>query len=240
MRLLTLPVLVLSALAACAGPFSSSGETMVRAADAPVSRATPAIANDPCAVLPRTVLLGTRSWRRDVPLPTTGRMFGESHLATTSDPSPAQLESVTDRIEAHLMRSAAILRDRFGITDQSAVYAQRWARQWTPAEGGGLVGQGSISVLAPPDAEMFVFNMMHRRGDVPPPGERWLLCNAAAGRCAVAAAGYEIGPTNQAVLGGVQRELQFVLGATNATPITVHGPLRDQSLPYGPVTCRPS
>jgi hypothetical protein len=165
-------------------------------------------------------------------------MFGESHLATTQDPEPARLTGATDRIDAHITRSGGILRERFGISSPEPVYRPRWARQWTPAEGGGWVGQGSITTLPPAEAEMFVFNLMHRRGDLPRPGERWLLCNYAAGRCAVAAAGYEIGPAAQDVLGGVQRELQYFLAASNNTPITVHGPLQDQSLPFGPVACR--
>lgn len=197
-----------------------------------------------CAVQPATVqlghprsgaLAGNGPWQRDVALPATGRMVGESHLVTTADRQPAQQG---ERIQTHLERSCRIMMQRFPDLDCGRVYNADWIRQWTPAEGGGQLGQGSSGQKPAPEAELYAFNMMWRPGAAPEAGSRWLICNEAGSRCVVAAGGYETGPAEERWLGGVQRELQYFLGADNETPVTVRGPLRNQSVPFGPVDCR--
>lgn len=203
----------------------------------PAIAATPAGAS--CETTPRTVTLGTgatggaRGWTKTVSFPATGRLVLESHLATPQD---REVSCPAGGIEAHLERSCAILQSQFGVTDCGRVFKTRWHRQWTPAEGGGQCGQGS-TVQPPVEAEMFVFNMMTRRGSTPPAGEKWLLCNDRTAQCVVAAAGYEIGPNDQGFIGGAQGEALHFLSADNSTTLTVRGPLRDQSVGYGPINC---
>jgi hypothetical protein len=203
--------------------------------------AEPAQRQPSCAVVPTVVARKATGWSDSITLPASGRLVLESHLATTAEsfrgrPFPA---TVTEGIDQHLARSCAALRQlavgqTLG-TDCAQVYRTRDHRQFTPAEGGGVAGQGAIAKKPPPEEEAWIINMMFARASLPPPGERWLV--SANGRSAVVVAGYEIGPSDQRLLGGVQGEVHWYLGTGNADVVTVHGPLRDQSLPPGPVTC---
>jgi hypothetical protein len=198
---------------------------------APDIAAGPAAAS--CDTNPRTVTLGTGSWTKTVSFPASGRIVLESHLATPQDQG---VSCPASGIEAHLDRSCAILKSRFGVADCGRVFTTRWHRQWTPPEGNGQCGQGS-TVQPPVEAEMFIFNMMTKRGSTPPAGEKWLLCNDRTAQCVVAAAGYEIGPNDRDLIGGAQGEVLHFLTADNGTTLTVKCPLRDQSVGYGPISC---
>ena len=113
------------------------------------------------------------------------------------------------------------------------------ALQWTPAEGeGGACSLGS-GVIPTVESEMFIFNMNWAQHGAPPAGEKWLICNNSNGKCVAAAGGYETGPGEIEYLGGVQREVQYFLGAKdNDTILEMRGPLVDQKIAFGPVDCK--
>ena len=194
-----------------------------------------------CAVVPTIVVRKSRGWSDSITLPASGRLVLESHLATTAErfdgrPFPAR---AVDGIEEHLRQSCALLGglalDRPLGPGCAAVYRTRDHRQFTPAEGGGVAGQGAVARTPPPDEEPWIVNMMFARESLPPPGQRWLI--SANGRSVVAIAGYEIGPSDQRLLGGVQGEVHWYLGTGNSDTVTVHGPLRDQGVRPGPIAC---
>jgi hypothetical protein len=195
-----------------------------------------------CAVLPAEVARKGAGWSDRITLPASGRFVLESHLATSADRFGAGdfPATVTDRIDDHLQRSCALLRGlalaRPPLPDCTDVYTRRHHREFTPAEGGGTAGQGSVGSRKPSvEEEAWIFNVMFARGSVPPPGQRWLL--SANERSVVVVGGYEIGPAEQRFLGGVQGEVHWYLQTDNDDTLTLHGPLRDQSVPPGPVAC---
>jgi hypothetical protein len=208
------------------------------AAGTPVAAGTPAIGLDRCAVIATTVERGGASWSDTITLPAKGKMVLESHLATTEDDFDGRLFPGTqdEEIADHLARSCARLQHLGARTGCDEVYRTQYHRRFTPAEGGGKIGQGSTGDRKPPaEQEMWVMNIMFRDGHVPPPGQRWLV--SANDRCVVAVAGWEVGPGDQGLLGGMQGEVHWYLGTDNDSEITVHGPLKDQTLAPGPIEC---
>ena len=177
-------------------------------------------------------------WSDTIHLPSTGIFYQEGHLATEEDSwknkngsSRYFPQSNTDDIESHLERSARML----GVSVEQ-LYPNKWAKLWTPPEG-GRSGQGSVGNLKPSaQEEMFIFNMMFQQADRPPPGERWLM--SYGNHHAVVVGGYEIGPASQSRLGGVQPEVLHILKAPyGSAELTIHGPLIDQSLAPGKINC---
>jgi hypothetical protein len=170
-----------------------------------------------------------------VELPARGHFYLESHLATDEDTFEEGRifpEEATEGIEAHLERSCALLLDLWPGTDCDTVYRLKWAKRWTPSEK-GKVGQGVTGDRKPsPIEEMFTFNMMWKKK--PKIGTRYLLRRGP--KYVVAIAGYEVGPGDKEILGGVQAEVQYYLDATNASTIEV-SLLQDQELPPGPIAC---
>ena len=78
-------------------------------------------------------------------------------------------------------------------------------------------------------------------GNYPPAGEKWLMCNNSNGKCVAAAGGCETGPGEIEFLGGIQREVQYFLGAKdNDTILEMRGPLVDLKIALGPVDCKGS
>lgn len=201
-----------------------------------VAPQSPAIGR--CAVLARTVERRGAHWSDTIALPAKGKMVLESHLATSEDSFDGRAFPSTrdEKMADHLSRSCARLVPFGASSGCSEVYTTRYHREYTPAEGGGKIGQGSTGDRKPPvDNEMWILNMMFRAENVPRAGERWLV--SAGGRYVVVAAGWEIGPSDQSFLGGLQGEVHWYLRTDNRSEITVHGPLKDQTIPTGPIEC---
>lgn len=235
MKLKVAVVILVAALAGCAAEPVELPPAIVAV---PAVVALPALAS--CEVQPTTVERAHgRRWQDSIELPRAGRMFLESHLATAADSFGANAfpQDIQEGIPAHLERECAELQrhgaNALGCTD---VYISKYHRVWTPAEG-GAAGQGARGALKPTvEQELWTMNMMFKT--LPPAGQKWLLCNEAGDRCVVAAAGFETGPGDQNLLGGVQGAVHWYLHTNNQTPVVVRGPLKDQRLPFGPVSCR--
>jgi len=156
-----------------------------------------------------------------IAMPASGKIVQESHLVTKEE--GFQPSSTSDRIEDHYR----ITQEAIGMT-----FSHR--DKWTPAEGGGNVGQGSGS---PPPAtvEPWVMNMYWK--NKPAEGMRVIITNPANGKSVVATAGYETGPSDKTpYLLGAQEEVMQALGVTTGSTVTV-GFAKDQSLPFGPIEC---
>lgn len=186
--------------------------------------------NADCATVDETLVLSNQTVR----LPATGRFVVESHLATTSDPGTFPT-TVTENIDQHLQRAchALSLIDNSVGPNCSAVYRASYMRQWTPPEG-GKAGQGSVSTRPTALQEMFSGNM-YWKGNIPPPGTRFLACYGV--KCVVVAVGFETGPRDPKLLGGLQPEVFYFLKANDQSSIR-WGRLKNQSLAYGPVECK--
>jgi|GEM_PF-959788 len=188
---------------------------------------------NPCETAVRTEILV----QGDVELPMQGRFFLESHLATQEDsfkdkglfPTEAK-----EGIDEHLTRSCDALLALWPTVDCALIYATKYARQWTPPEN-GLRGQGAVGNKKPSVIEeAFTFNMGWKARSKPAPGTRYLLTRGE--RAVVAIAGYEMGPNDVRLLGGVQAEVAYFLDADNESVLQVEY-LVDQTLPPGPIRC---
>jgi len=173
-------------------------------------------------------------WADELKLPASGKWFVESHLATSGEKFAGRSfpNSTTELIEKHLDDSAAIM----GVAKDTLYPAKwGWVRTWTPPEG-GKAGQGSRGELKPSALEeMFVFNMMFAPGTQPPAGQKWLI--SVGDVHVVVVGGYEIGPSAQDRMGGLQVEAAYLLGIHSGGSAKLHGPLVDQSLKPGKVSC---
>jgi hypothetical protein len=173
-----------------------------------------------------------------VSFPTSGKIVIESHLATREDTFNSQALFPADAknlIQAHLDRSCEALRRLFPNEDCASLYRAPWSRQWTPAEGRGLFGQGSVGDLKPTVAEeLWGANMNWGSGARPAPGTRFLASHGE--RHVVVVMGYESGPTSSRLLAGLQTEVAWALGVANDDIVEI-GRLVDQQSPPGPVEC---
>jgi hypothetical protein len=183
-----------------------------------------------CALVSETLNLQNQT----VKLPTNGRMPLESHLLTKEDGLPWP-KSQTDRIAAHLSKSCTLLKAKLPGVDCNKVYSSKYAREWTPSEG-GYIGQGS-GAIPPLEHEMFSGNLYWTSKNKPRVGvnDKFLVC--ANSKCVVITMAYETGPGNPKLLGGIQPEIQYLLGANNDTQITL-GRLKNQATNLGPVVCK--
>jgi len=172
----------------------------------------------------------------DREFPRSGHLYTESHLATQLDVfEDGRLfpSSKTENIEAHIQRSCAVIEDLWPAVDCDKVYRKKWDRQWTPPEN-GLAGQGARGNERPSVLmEAFTFNMFWKKA--PKPGTRYLLSHGE--HTVVAVAGFEIGPADESILGGMQPEVAYFLRADNEDKVRV-ARLKDQTLPLGPVKCK--
>lgn len=167
-------------------------------------------------------------------------MVVESHLTTTSDVFPSGrlfANHGTEGIDAHLLRSCTLLKKwRPDLTTCTSVYNASYKKVWTPAES-GKIGQGSVGNLRPsPLEEMFSGNMYWTSTTKPKPGTKF-LARSPSGKRVVFVMGYETGPRDPKLLGGLQPEVHFLLGTDGSSQIEI-GRLKDQSLPLGPVNCK--
>jgi len=162
----------------------------------------------------------------------SGKVSEESHLATTAEVfnCGAYPCNSKDQIERH-----------YKITGMPSGYPKL---PWTPAEGGGKIGQGTGRWGKPgPDQEPWIVNMLwNNYCKQPPPNLKILVCNPNNQRCIVAVGSFEKGPSaSTGHIAGLQIEAMKYLGVKHGSKITI-GYLVDQSVsgPYGglgPVNC---
>lgn len=157
-------------------------------------------------------------------LPQSVKVCREAHLVTDNDTkfSNSWPKDQNDGIEHH-----------YELSEKASGYAMTRSDIWCPAEGGGLIGQGSRCVKPPPEAEAWYFCMNWKN----PPllGTRMIVKNPSNGRKVVAAAGYETGPSGYTgFLGGACEEIHHYLGSEHGDTLEV-GFARNQSLKYGPL-----
>ncbi len=169
-----------------------------------------------------------------------GRFPVESHLLTADEQAESGWpKSKGEGIDEHVRASCAVLKAKYGLTDEDCedVYKNSWERVWTPAEGGGQIGQGSKGIPPHLEEEMFSFNM--RWIPPVPPGTKFLLSHGD--RHVIVSGGYEFGPGKKIVakgaIGGVQPEVEYFLGAKTSSTIRVRSLENIQEMPLGPVVC---
>lgn len=201
-------------------------------ADEPPSKALPFPGSTgPCLVVKEVLNLQNQT----ISLPSIGRMPLESHLVTKDDGIKGWPKSQTDGIAKHLAISCVLLQQKFPGTDCSKVYQNPYAKVWTPSEGGHIgQGSGAIPTL---EQEMWSGNMYWTAKNKPKVGVNDKFITCANSKCVVITMGFETGPGNKELLGGLQVEPMVYLGANNNTLITV-GRLKDQSIPLGPRICK--
>jgi len=191
---------------------------------------------------------------RIVHLPATGKFVLESHLATTADLFPADVNNTKPRlfpkstfvigkrkigsdegIKQHLDREWIEYRKFFPKVSFKELFDNTYVKQWTPAEGGSP-GQGSVGNTRPSvSEELWIANMFWSTHGKPKPGTKFLM--TAHGKRVVVVMGYETGPEGREFLGGAQGTIFKALGMKNHD-IAEIACLRDQSVPAGPVITR--
>ncbi|MCC7380371.1 MAG: hypothetical protein IT384_00970 [Deltaproteobacteria bacterium] len=164
--------------------------------------------------------------RRFLRMPAQGPVVREAHLVTVDEPFPnAWPASFTDQIDRH-----------YQISEAATGYSMTRREPWAPAgEGGSNFGQGATGNPVPVVEEAWYINMYWRHR--PPRGTRMIVTNPANGRSVVAAAGFETGPGSNTAVAGVAEEIHHYLG-TSHREVLVVGFAVDNTLPYGPITCR--
>lgn len=169
-------------------------------------------------------------------------MAHEAHYLVKSR-DRASVSSVTEKIGDHMFRTCALLQGRWkefypGLSsDCRELYRGRGATEWTPAEGGGQIGRGVGLLLPSVECEASLGTMYWASGFKPPYDTRFIAINPANGRGFVACMGYEAGPGDKKLGGGLSTEALYYLGAKHAQTPIVFGRAVDQTLPYGPVEC---
>lgn len=163
-----------------------------------------------------------------IQLPQTGKIVKEAHMVTDHDqavhgkgwwPSTSQ-----ENLAEHKKYTAEIT----GFTGAGT-------EAWCPAnEGGCEYGQGSTGVAVPALAEAWYICMYWK--NKPAKGTRFLVMNPSNGKAVVAAAGYETGPGDGSRLGGAVEEVHDYCGTKHLGTL-MFAELKDQTLPYGQITC---
>lgn len=175
--------------------------------------------------------LSSGKWEKTIMLPQTGRFVEESHYSTSEDDHGFP-HTVSEKIDTHLHRSFALIKQLFPEAIFETVYKQSWQKQWTPPEN-GLAGQGARGEVKPTvEQEMWQGNMMFAADSFPPAGEKYLV--EFNGKSVVIQMGFEIGPGEEKYLGGLTREVHFALGTSDESQIKISY-LKNQDLPLGPV-----
>src|SRR3972149_5388080 len=154
-----------------------------------------------------------------------GKLVLEQHLATDAEYfSGGWPRGSRDQDERH-----------YQLTNFSVNCAGCPKEGFTPAEGGGSVGQGT-GEKPPVSAEPWIVNM---RANFPR-GTKMIITSTKTGKTVVAAGGYEYGPSSHEFIGGAQPEVLKALGILDGDRTVTIGFAQDQSLPYGPITCSSS
>lgn len=166
-----------------------------------------------------------------LPMPATGKVAKEAHLATTTDQSENGGKSwwpstSTEYLAQHKARTQSLTGIVYDRTET-----------WAPAgEGGCEYGQGSTGAAVPDLAEAWYVCMYWKGVHKPKAGTKYLVVNPATGKAVVAAAGYETGPGDASNIGGAVEEIHHILGTKHGGTLTF-GELKDQSLNYGEIQC---
>jgi len=177
-----------------------------------------------------------------VRLPKSGQMWGESHYVTREDgpfSSGGYPKNKDEKIKRHLNRSLKAYQHYDPTATFDSLYGDlpQYQQVWTPSEGGNI-GQGSIGDsqlrLLTTEAEMWFLTMYWKSSSKPAPFTRFLV--SANGKNVVCNAGFETGPGDTNLLGGVTWEVHKWLGTGNSSDLKVTL-LRDQMAPFGPVVC---
>ena len=169
---------------------------------------------------------------RDVQLPAIGRLANEDHHTTRGMATP---RTTTDGIANHLAASCGKL-NLPTANDCSDVYKVSYQKRWTPAEGGGRIGDGVTKLKPTLEEEIWLFNMYWSAKKRPAPGYKYLVTNPANGRSVVVSGGYEVGPASSYFLGGISTEGHYYLKANNETKLRV-ARLKNQATKLGPIDC---
>jgi cell wall-associated NlpC family hydrolase len=168
---------------------------------------------------------------------TSGPISEEDHLVSTGDSNqhPGDIHS---GISEHLSVTNFSTNCPSGSSNCSPS-----SQVWTPAEGGGSVGGGSGHGVPPASAEPWGMNELWGgsigtcSSETPPAGTKVIITSTKTGKSVVAAAGYECGPGSTSFAAGAQNEVLANLGINSGDSVTL-GFAIDQSVPYGPYTCK--
>lgn len=142
--------------------------------------------------------------------PVMGNFATESHL---------QIGSET--IAEHLVMTQAI----YPMT-----FKNSWDKVFTPAEGGGAVGQGSRQEKPSMIEEVYRANMYFAKNR--PLGEKWLL--RRGDKTIVVDMSHELGPPRKHGIAGASSEVIHYLGGDDNIWISR---LKDSGIKLGPIDC---
>lgn len=167
---------------------------------------------------------------RILSLPAYGKVVMESHYVTNDDVFPTGVypSYIDEHISFHLEESCGLL----GKTNCMEVYASKYARQWTPSEG-GQIGQGSRGRHRLSMKSELWAATMNLKSNFPP--DTRMLAKFGS-KAVVLSIGHEIGPSTKHIM-GMSPEAHWYLGTNNESMIEVEYPI-DQALPFGPIDCR--
>jgi hypothetical protein len=156
-------------------------------------------------------------------MPATGPVVREAHLVTQEEPEPYPSTS-TDELSEH-----------YALSQSRTGFVMHRAEPWAPLEGGDFYGCGIGSPsLFPVLDEAWYVNMYWTPAARPPRGTRMIVRKPGTSRAVVVSAGFETGPGDLSMIGGVPEETHFYLGGD---PTWTFGIAVDQSLPLGPRVC---
>ncbi len=164
---------------------------------------------------------GHRSnWSDVITLPKFGNLICESHYCTARDFKlfgGRYPQTNSEEIYRHLETSIDALKTAGFDVTLNDVYNTRYKKEWTPPEN-GKAGQGAKGeIFQIVWEEMWQGNMMFASGALPKMGSKFLVTNPLNGRQCVINMGFEIGPNDQKILGGVTPEVHWWLKSNNET-----------------------
>lgn len=134
-------------------------------------------------------------------------------------------------VESHLQITSETIENHLQMTQiiYPMVFKNSWDKVFTPAEGGGKVGQGSRPEKPSMEEEVYRANMYFAKNR--PLGEKWLLRRGE--RTIVVDMSHELGPPRKHGLIGFSSEVEDYLGGIDDVWI---GRV-DSKLPLGPIAC---
>lgn len=160
-------------------------------------------------------------------LPIKSKIVREGHHKTKEE--NYSLSNTKDHISDHYALTDAFVKNYLGSVKHATV--------WTPAEGGGGIGDGCCGKPSAAE-EPWMVNLPMKANSLAP-GTKILVKNPSNGKAVVAVAGYEIGPSNSKkwLIGG-QEELMAYLGVSTNSTVEFGFP-SSNDLTVGPITCSP-
>lgn len=174
-------------------------------------------------------------------MPVTKKVAHEAHYLIEGK-DPPSVSDMHQSLDAHLKRTCALLHGAWAVgypglsADCHEIYSGGGANEWTPAEGGG-VGRGNGARYPSTECEAATGNMYWAKGASPKPGTRFIAKHPTSGKAFVMCFGYEAGPGSPQQSGGLGTEALYYLGGKHNS-VMVLGRAVDQTLPYGPITCK--